>query len=572
MSQAPKPAEDLQFDVVIAGGGFTGVYCAKALGRRFGDEGPEKIAIIAEENFMVFQPMLPEIAGSALNPRHVVNPIRRLCQDVCTLRGKITSIDYAGRRLVLEAGDFTKSTIVHFQHLVLALGGVVDLSRVPGMPEHAYLMKNVGDALRLRGAIIDRFEEANLECDPEEQKRLLTFAIVGGGYSGVETAGQVFDFARQMARSYNRIPAGSLRVLLIHSGPHLLPEISESLGRYTEQTMKERGVEVILNARVTAMTASRLMLEDKRVIESHTVVSTVGNAQHPLIKELCKQGVLNCEKGRILVDETMRVIGQENLWSAGDSAAVPMPQTAGSRHDASPMPKTKAAVSPYEPRPFCPPTAQFALRQGTLLGKNIAGLLQGKDAPRPFTFTGLGELASIGHRAAVAEIFGMQFHGFIAWWMWRSIYLMKLPGLERKLRVMVDWTLDLFFPRDITLFQSRPTEVFKEMHLEKDDIVFHANDPALSLYIVRSGQIELRDDQGAVLRNVVGGNQIGRQTLQTSKVWPFTAVATEPTTLILVSAKVFETISRAGISVDEVFGKPETKTETPAVLQAAAAG
>src|SRR4051812_33074209 len=183
----------LQYDVLIAGGGFAGLYCARALSRDLGVTARQRVVIVAEENFMVFQPMLAEVAGSALAPRHVVNPIRRLCPEITVLRGCISVIDLTARKLTVQAGDFTGPPEISFRHLVLTLGGIVDLSRVPGMPEHALLMKNVGDALKLRGAIIDRFEEANVETDPECQRRLLTFVVVGGGYSGVETAGQLLD-------------------------------------------------------------------------------------------------------------------------------------------------------------------------------------------------------------------------------------------------------------------------------------------------------------------------------------------------------------------------------------------
>jgi NADH dehydrogenase len=260
-------------------------------------------------------------------------------------------------------------------------------------------------------------------------------------------------------------------------------------------------VEVILNTRVLAMTSSRVMLGEGREIESHTVVSTVGNAPNPMLTELCQRHQIPCEKGRIICEPTLRVAGHERLWSAGDCAAVPMKVPAGNGEKAATA-APAAESAPFVPQKYCPPTAQFAQRQGELMGKNIACALKNSTSLEPFTFTGLGELASIGHKAAVAEILGLKFQGFFAWWLWRTIYLMKLPGLERKLRVIVDWTLDLFFPRDIALFQPKPTQLIKEMHLEKGDVVFHAGDPAWSLYIVRSGALELRLADGTVERAV----------------------------------------------------------------------
>jgi len=548
------------FDVLIAGGGFAGVYCAQAIARRLPTaEARQRIAIVADHNYMVFQPMLAEVAGSSISPRHVVNPIRSLCRSVSVLRGAITDIDLPARTLALNAGLFTPNLTVRYNHLVLALGGIVDLSRVPGMPEHAFLMKSIGDAQELRGAVIDRLEEATLQRDEAAIKRLLTFVIVGGGYSGVETAGQILDLIQGINRFYPRIARRDYRVVLVHSGPHLLPEISEDLGRYCEKNISARGVEIFLNTRVTSMTASTVTLSDGRVFESHTVVSTVGNAPHPLLVDLCKKNNIPTEKARVITDESMRVQGFENLWAAGDCAAVPMAVKGAKPSAASPAGAAPASagaamsVSPFDPRKYCPSTAQFAYRQGICLGKNIAAILKGSSAPpHKFTFTGLGELASIGHQSAVADIMGLRFSGFIAWIMWRTIYLMKLPGLDRRLRVVIDWTLDLFFPRDITLLRARTTEVVQEVHLEKGDTIFHAGEPATSFYVVKSGRIELRDDTGPVM-SICPGEHFGERALLHDRKWRFTATATEPTTLVSLEAKVFQAISGASASIHEFF-------------------
>lgn len=524
----------MNFDVVIAGGGFAGVYAARALARKLGVSARSRVALLADRNFMTFQPMLAEVAGSSLSPRHVVNPLRRLCRDVTVLRGEINDISVKENRLELTAGHFTRGVQIGFDHLVFALGGTVDLSRVPGMPEHAYLMKNVGDAQLLRAAVIDRLEEANFHADEAVIRRLLTFVVVGGGYSGVETAGQLNDLIQGVYRFYPRLRQFGFKVVLIHSRAHLLPEVSESLGAYCESDLRSRGVEVMLEERVNAVTASKVFLQSGRIIESNTVVSTVGNAPHPLIVRLSERGTISCERGRIQTGPDMRVLNQEKLWAAGDCAAVPK---AGGGN--------------------CPPTAQFALRQGTLLGKNVAAVLEGGDT-KPFTFTGLGELASIGHRAAVAEILGMKFSGFIAWFMWRGIYLSKLPGLERKVRVMIDWTLDLFFPRDITLLEPQPTEILQEVHLEKGDHVFHAGDPALSFYIVKSGRIDILDSNG-IVKTMKSGEHFGERALLSDKVWRFHAVAVEPSTLVSISGKTFEAISRASHSINAFFRRSSSQ-------------
>lgn len=534
----------IRYEVVIAGGGFAGVYCAQSLARELGTGSLARVAIIADQNFMVFQPMLAEVVGSSVSPRHVINPIRRLCRGVTVLRGSIAAINLAEKCLTLNAGVFTPNVTVAFDHLVLALGGIVDLSRVPGMPEHAFLMKNVGDALELRSTIIDRFEEANLQSDRETVQRLLRFVVVGGGYSGVETAGQILDLVQDVSRFYSRISREDPQVILIHSSAHLLPEISEKLGLYAEKNMRQRGVEIILNTRVTAMTSSKVHLEDGRTIETHTTVSTVGNAPHPLILDLCKKHNIPNVKGRMVTEPTMRVPGHEGMWAAGDCAAVPLDRG----------------------EQTCPPTAQFAYRQGKLLGQNIAQCLAG--APlEPFSFTGLGELAAIGHRSAVADIYGVQFSGFVAWFLWRTIYLLKLPGLERKLRVMIDWTLDLFFPKDITLLRSRPTEVVQEVHLEKGDHIFHAGEPAFSFYIVKAGRIDLLDENG-IVKSLSAGEHFGERALLQDKIWRFDAVAMEPTTLVSISGKTFETIARASSSIQLLLQKSANQYLTRREIEA----
>ena len=299
------------------------------------------------------------------------------------------------------------------------------------------------------------------------------------------------------------------------------------------------------------MTAGKVTLGDGRVLESHTVVSTVGNAPHPLIVDLCKTNNIPTAKARIITDSTLRVEGFDHLWAAGDCAAVPMAVS----KEAAKQAKANAAMpgSPFAPHKYCPPTAQFAYRQGVCLGKNLANILKGASVPpRPFTFKGLGELASIGHQSAVADIMGVRFSGLLAWFMWRTIYLMKLPGLDRKLRVMIDWTLDLFFPRDITLLRARTTEVLQEVHLEKGDTVFHAGEPAMSFSVVKTGRVTLNDENGPVM-SIGPGEHFGERALLHDRKWRFTAVAAEPSTLVSLEAKVFQAISSASASIHEFF-------------------
>jgi NADH dehydrogenase len=513
----------MEFDVVIAGGGFAGAYCARVLGKAYGRaEGERRVALVAERNVFVFQPMLAEVVGSSLNPVDVVNPLRQFCRGVNVLQGTIQKIDWATKTLLLDGGRYTRDHSIAFGHLVLALGNVTDMASVPGMTEYGWPMKNVSDALRLRAALINRLEEANLVEDHETRMRLLTFVVVGGGYTGVETAGQLLDFIRQARRFYANLRESRLRVVLVHGGGELLGEIGPELGAYARGILEERGVEVRLSARVSAVTARRVILGDGSGIDANTVVSTIGNAPNPVVMDLCRQIGVDAPKGRVPTDAAMRVPGAEALWAAGDGAAVPWND------------RGRAKVSPQ--------TAQFASRQGKLLGENIFRSLRGQE-PGPFRYRYMGQLASIGERKAVAEIFGMHFKGFAAWWMWRTIYLAKLPGTMRRLRVMIDWTFDLVFPRDISQILPPPEESVRAIHLEKGETLFTRGTPSRGFFYVRQGGL-LLSGPGLPDRPIQAGSVIDQAELDSSHLWETSAVASEASDLIVFRGRALEVLRR----------------------------
>ena len=533
---------DRFYKVAIIGGGFAGVYCARALRRhtrRLG-LGDVSVGLIANENHMVFQPMLPEVAGGSLSPQHVVNPIRLLCRGAEVLKGEVTHIDLAQRILTLSGGAFTPHITVGFEHLFLAPGAGVDLSRIPGMAEHAYLMRTVGDAMKLRAAIISRMEEANLVNDPELRRQLLSFVVVGGGYSGVETAGQLQDLIRGVGRYYKNIGEHEASVTLVHSGERLLGMLSESLGNYTGDCLTKMGVNIVFKCRVRAVTARTVQLSDGSNVNSSLVVCTVGNAPHPLITALTE---LPLERGKLIVEPTGRVRGFSHVWSAGDGAAFPKADGGN-----------------------CPETAQFAMRQGALVGANIAAQFAER-ALKPFRFTGLGELATIGHRRAVAQVFGLRFSGLIAWFMWRSIYLSKLPGLDRKLRVVAEWTFELFFPRDINLLSPNATSALGSMHLEPGDSLFRAGEPAQSLYAVKKGQVDITDATGALVKSAGPGEHFGERALLGDGMWRFDATARVPSQLVAIDGKTFKTIAQSIGSLDALFRTSAQQYHLPEEIQ-----
>jgi NADH:quinone reductase (non-electrogenic) len=526
--------ENYSFPIVILGGGFAGAYCARSLRLGLRENTSKSVALLADQNAMLFHPMLAEVSGSSISPLHVVNPLRLFCKGSEIFMGGVEEIDLEQKTVSFSPAPFAPPVHLSFDHLVLAIGSVVDVSRVPGMPEHGYLMKTVGDAMRLRSDVLARLEAASVLSEESIRRKLLTFVIVGGGYSGVETAGQIWDLLRDVQRLYPRINPKEFRLVLVHSGSHLLPQIGEKLGKYCEVQLRSRGIEVRLNTRVNAITSERAILNTGDVIETNTVVTTVGNATNPVIKKLIDRYHLAEEKGRLVTEATMQVKGYKNLWSAGDCAAVPLKD---------------GSVSPA--------TAQFAMRQGTLLGKNILAARNGQTI-QPFRFKTLGEMASLGHRNAVGKVLGFKVSGFLGWLMWRATYLYKLPGLEQKSKVFFEWSLELLFPRDISLLNIKMTEVIGRVHLEKGDPIYHIGDSAFSFYLIEKGQVEVDDHSGAA-RKIGPGEHFGERELLQNTTRQFEATALESTTLLALDKTTFEALTKNSLTLGYFLNRSSVK-------------
>jgi NADH:ubiquinone reductase (H+-translocating) len=522
------------FPIVILGGGFAGAYCARSLHSSLQTSTHKSVALLADQNAMLFHPMLAEVSGSSISPLHVVNPLRLFCRGCSIFMGAVDDIDLEQKTVSFLPSAFSRPAKLTFEHLVLAIGSIVDVSRVPGMPEHGYLMKTVGDAIRLRSGVLERLEAASIVTDESIRRKLLTFVVVGGGYSGVETAGQIWDLLRDVQRFYPSINPKEYRLVLVHSGPYLLPQIGEELGKYCEQQLRNRGIDVRLNARVNAITAERAILNTGDMVETNTVVTTVGNATHPVIKRLIDRYKLPNDRGRLITESTMQVKGYKNLWSAGDCSAVPLKD---------------GSVSPA--------TAQFAMRQGTLLGKNILAARNGQPL-KPFRFTTLGEMASLGHRNAVGKVLGFKVSGFLGWLMWRATYLFKLPGLEQKSKVFIEWTLELLFPRDISLLNVNMTEVVGRVHLEKGDPIYHIGDPSFSFYLIEKGTLEVDDRSGS--RRILGpGEHFGERELLQNTRRQFDATALESTTLIALDKTTFEALTKNSLTLGYYLNRSSIK-------------
>ncbi len=418
--------------ILILGGGFAGMKTAECLERELEKDPSVTISLVSETNALLFTPMLAEVAGSSLEPSHISTPLRTTLHRTDFVRGRVTSVDLENRRVVLDASMGDNGSCrseVAYDHLVLALGAVSNYLGLSNVQKLAFDFKSLIDAIRIRNHVIEMFERADRESDPAVRVALLTFVIAGGGFAGVELAGALNDFARGILADYPSLRREDVRVVLVHARDRILPELSESLARYAQKRMEARGVEFRLNTRLTDARSGVVVLSDAE-ITAETLVWTAGTAPNPLSKSL---PVEKDKRGAVIVDATFSVPGHPGVWALGDCAAV---------------------VDAKSGKP-CPPTAQFALREAATLAKNIRASLQGRPAGG-FHFDSMGALCVVGHQTACAELTvpfarskSMRFSGLLAWLMWRGIYLGKLPGLERKIRVLVDWTVELFFPRDI---------------------------------------------------------------------------------------------------------------------------
>jgi NADH dehydrogenase len=465
--------------ILILGGGFGGVYTAVHLEKLMTAAEREnlEIVIVSRENYMVFQPLLPEVISGSVELNHVISPIRRLAKTARLYTREVESIDLLARKVVLAPCAKPASVSLSYDHLVIALGTQLDYSKIPGMREHSTPFKYLGDALRLRNKLVGALEAAETETRPEVRKALLTFVVAGGGFSGVECIAEMNDFLREAIRSYHNIWEDDLRLILLQRGARILPEITEGLSTFASQLLMKRGVKIEFGTGLKAVTADAVIIEDSktkqtREIKTRTTVATVPAGPHALLAKL----PLPQEKGRIVVDQGLEVAALPGVWALGDCALVK--QVDGN---------------------FSPPTAQHALRQAKTCAQNILASVRG-EKKKVFAFTGLGKMGSLGRRSAVAEIFGIHLKGLVAWIMWRGVYATKFPGLDGQLRLLADWMLDLFLPRDITQLRLfRDAAVHRE-HFEPGETIFDMGDVGDKVYFIANGEAQVVQDGKPIAR------------------------------------------------------------------------
>lgn len=411
--------------IVIAGGGFGGFYAARALERLL-PAGSVHVTLVNDANFMLYTPLLPGAAGATLDPRHVVVPLRAQLRNTDLLIGSVTSADPDRRTVAVQRLDGERLEL-HYGQLLVALGSISRTLPVPGLAQHATGLKSLSDATALRNRVLGCLDIAESLEHRSQRAEYLGFVFVGAGYAGLEGLAELQDFAAQALRLYPRCRADGMRWVLVEARDRIMPEVPATLSRFAERELRGRGIEVRTNTTLESVSASAAILSSGETIPTRTLVWTAGVKPSPTVPQL---GLPLTSEGRIATDRTMRVVGVPDVWAIGDCAAVPDPA------------RPRSGVA-------CPPTAQHAIRQARLAARNLAAARSG-GRERPFRYRTAGVFAELGHNRAVAITLGVRWRGLPAWLLVRSYHLLLMPGLGRKLRLLIDWNVALLFGRDMS--------------------------------------------------------------------------------------------------------------------------
>ncbi len=519
---------DREKQVVILGGGFGGVYTARHLEKLLT---PDEVSIrlVNRENYWVYQPMLPEVISGSIGITDVVSPIRHLCPRTQLVMREVEEIDLDRKIISLSPGFRPRRLELPYDYLVIALGGVTDFYGMPGLMEHAKPFRTLADAVALRNHLIHALEEADVESDPELRRRLLTFVVAGGGFSGVEVIAELNDFVHAVKRNYRNLRDEKVRSVLVHAGDRILPEMTGGLALFAQKILTGRGVEIILHDRLAAATSEKAVFKSGVAIPCKTIVSTVPSGLAPVLRELeCAK-----ENGRLKVNSSMELQGYEGeVWAVGDCA-------------------TAATVKGS----LVPPTAQHATRAARTVALNIAAAVHGRPKTG-FAFEGLGTLGALGHYSAVANIMGVHLSGLAAWFMWRAIYLMKMPGINRKFRIGLDWvTAFLFSPDLVQLRIARESGVTRQ-HFEPGEIVFNQGDLGDSIYVVEKGRCEVLKEAGGFQEHIADlgdGDYFGEMAVLADVSRNATLRATTPLDVLLIPKNDFNLLKTNVPAFGNVF-------------------
>ena len=504
--------------ILILGGGFAGLYAARNIQRLMGKI--VDIEIVNRENYFVFQPLLPEVAGGAISAVNAVSPLRFLTHDISMRKAEIDRIDPKAQTVTVFQGVQRRPTVLSYDHLIIALGSGSDLSRMPGLNEHAFTMKTLSDARRLRAHVIERLEHADITRLPEVKKGALTFTVIGGGFSGIETVGEIKELIDRSLCYYPNIQSSEIRVVVLEFADRILNEMSESLAGYAQKNLIERGIEIQLGVGVAKCTGTQLVTTTNEIIDTRTIVATIGNAPPSAVLKM----PLAFQHGRILVGRDFRVQGYQNIWSIGDCALIPMKENASHRDD------------------FAPPTAQFAVREAKQIASNIKAAVS--DQPlKAFKYISKGSLASLGAGRGVAEVFSIKLTGRAAWLLWRIYYISFLPGMQTRISVLWNWLMDWFSSRSVVQINSEDEQSARYVLYRAGDRIYETGARADGFYTVISGSVQItgidKNTGKETSRVIEAGEHFGERLLLGATRRIATAVAMDDTKVLSLTRDQF---------------------------------
>ncbi len=443
--------------ILVLGGGFAGIECVRKLESYFPKEEDIQITLVSSDNFFLFTPMLPQVASGTIETRHIVIPVRTLLKKAKFYEAEVKNIDPYGKTVTLSGTKEKRGISLQYDYLVLALGSQTNFFGMDKLEQLAYSMKTLNDAVVLRNRVIDMLEQADNETDPILKKSLLTFVIVGGGFAGIETAGELMDLLHDARKFYPNIEKTDIRVIVLEAMSAILPGFNEKLAKFALEKLHGRGIEVKVSTKLSSFTGDEVLIEDAQpptdsnkqsvasAIQTRTLVWTAGVTPVDIIKK----SVFKTNRGGIVVDEFLQAVDFPEVFAVGDCCYL---------------------IDPKTNRPL-PPTAQSAESEAEIVAKNLYASITNREKEK-FVYSPKGQMAVIGKRSAIASMFGIHLHGIFAWLLWRIIYLSKIPRLDKKVRIFLDWSIDMFFDRDIArlkVMRDKPIEEFRELD-EVDDV------------------------------------------------------------------------------------------------------
>lgn len=494
--------------IIIIGGGFAGVFSAKNLLKKFTKSQLKtvQIELISDKNYFVFQPLLPEVSSGIINPHDAVSPLRILLPNIKHRLATIKRIDPQQKQIHFLQGRHKKIITLDYDQLIIACGQESNLN-LPGFSDHTFTMKDLGDAFLIRNHMLKCLELADVTLDKKIKKHALTFIITGAGFSGVETAGELQDMTQKALKYYPNIDIKEINFIILQKDSRILTQLTPSLSTYAHKKLVKRGIDIRLNTGVIKASNNQLELDSGEKLYAHTIITTIGSAPREFIKTC-----FDLERGCLPVNSTMKSLQYKDIWALGDVALIPMDEQ-----------KTQMK--------YAPPTAQFAVQEAKIIAQNLQATLFNKPT-RDFNFKPLGLMASLGAYQGVIEIGKLHLSGMLAWVMWRSIYILKLPGFITQLRVSLNWLLDYIFPRTLVQISPVSEKTLKKIHYNKGDIIYQENDLITHISFVISGSLECSNSTERLI--LKQKSSISAEVNNYHSNYPYTVTALEPVILLSI--------------------------------------